>query len=113
MTYQEQFRRSIEDPEGFWGDAARLITWDKDPTTILDRSDLRHPRWFADGVLNTCYNAVDRHVADRGDQVAIINASPVTGSCSGRVSGSLKMRSRMPLASLPLMPCQASNLATL
>jgi propionyl-CoA synthetase len=76
----EQFRRSIEDPESFWREAAELISWDVEPETILDTSDPNHPRWFADGRLNTCYNALDRHLDERGDQVALIHDSPVTGS---------------------------------
>ena len=79
-THAEQFRRSIDDPDGFWRDAAGLITWDTAPETVLDTSDPTHPRWFADGRLNTCFNAVDRHVDERGDQLAIVHDSPVTDS---------------------------------
>ena len=77
----EAHRRSIEDPSGFWSEAARAIEWDRFPTTILD--DHRAPffRWFSDGVLNTCHNALDRHVsAGRGEQAALIHESPVTGT---------------------------------
>ena len=80
MSHAEQFRRSIDDPEGFWRDAAGLIAWDTEPQTVLDTSDPTHPRWFADGRLNTCYNAVDRHLSERGDQLAIVHDSPVTDS---------------------------------
>ncbi len=80
MSYVPVFRRSVEDPDGFWREAAELISWDAPPETVLDTSDPNHPRWFADGRLNTCYNAVDRHVAARGDQPALIHDSPVTGS---------------------------------
>jgi propionyl-CoA synthetase len=75
------YRRSIADPQGFWAEAGQGIDWVKEPDVILD--DRRPPfyRWFAGGRLNTCYNAVDRHVAKgRGDQVAIIHDSPVTGT---------------------------------
>ncbi len=80
--YAEAFRRSISDPEGFWGRAVNGIDWYREPTLVLDRSNPPFYRWFADGVLNTCFNAVDRHVRDgRGDQAALIYDSPVTGTC--------------------------------
>ncbi|HSK98079.1 MAG TPA: acetyl-coenzyme A synthetase N-terminal domain-containing protein, partial [Euzebyales bacterium] len=79
-SYEQQFRRSIEDPAGFWGDAAQLITWERAPGTVLDTADPRFPRWFSDGRLNTCFNAVDRHVDERGDQLALVHDSPVTDS---------------------------------
>ena len=80
-AYEEVFRRSIEDPEGFWAEAAEEIDWVKKWDTVLDRSQAPVYRWFRGGELNTCYNAVDRHVErGRGDQVAIIHDSPVTGS---------------------------------
>ena len=79
-SYEQQFRRSVEDPAGFWSEAAQLISWDQAPSAVFDADDVRFPRWFADGRLNTCFNAVDRHVAERGDQPALIHDSPVTGS---------------------------------
>ena len=79
--YAQEFDRSLSDPEGFWGDAAKMIDWYQPPTQVLDRSRPPFYRWFAGGVLNTCFNAVDRHVRDgRGDQAALIYDSPVTGS---------------------------------
>ncbi|MGO9778225.1 MAG: propionyl-CoA synthetase [Streptosporangiaceae bacterium] len=79
--YAEEFRRSIADPESFWGDAARAIDWDRAPSVILDSSNQPFYRWFSDGQLNTCFNALDRHVRDgRGDQAALIYDSPVTGT---------------------------------
>src|SRR6516162_10486147 len=79
--YAEVFRRSLADPEGFWGEAARAIDWYRVPTAVLDASNPPFYRWFPDGVLNTCFNALDRHVRDgRGDQAALIYDSPVTGS---------------------------------
>ena len=79
--YQEAFRRSLADPGGFWGEAAKLIDWYRDPAAVLDRSNPPFYRWFAAGVLNTCFNAVDRHVRDgRGDQAALIYDSPVTAT---------------------------------
>src|SRR5215831_16744339 len=79
--YAEEFHRSLADPEGFWGEAAKDIDWYRAPTQVLDRSNPPFYRWFAGGVLNTCFNAVDRHVRDgRGDQAAVIYDSPVTGA---------------------------------
>ena len=78
--YEEEYRRSIEDPDGFWGEASRLIDWIEDPTVVLDRSNPPFYRWFVDGTLNTCANAVDRHVeAGHGDRLALIHDSAVTG----------------------------------
>src|SRR6266700_362920 len=79
--YEQEFRRSLADPGGFWGDAAKDIDWYQAPTVVLDRSRPPFYRWFADGVLNTCFNAVDRHVRDgRADQPALIYDSAVTGT---------------------------------
>jgi propionyl-CoA synthetase len=77
--YRELFDASIEDPCAFWADAARAVTWIREPLRILDDSNPPFYRWFPDGQLNTCANALDRHVADgRGDQAALIYDSPVT-----------------------------------
>src|SRR5512135_2217774 len=71
--------RSLSDPEGFWGEVAEHITWFKRWDKVLDDSNPPFYRWFRGGVLNTCYNAIDRHVeAGRGEQPAIIYDSPVT-----------------------------------
>jgi propionyl-CoA synthetase len=79
--YTEAFRQSIEDPAGFWGGAAQGIDWYREPAAVLDSSNPPFYRWFSGGVLNTCFNAVDRHVRDgRGDQAALIYDSPVTGT---------------------------------
>jgi len=81
MTYDEVYQRSLSDPEGFWGEAAKAIHWDKPWDKVLDDSRPPFYRWFAGGMLNTCYNAVDRHVeAGRGNQLAIIHDSPVSNS---------------------------------
>jgi propionyl-CoA synthetase len=78
--YAEAYRRSLDDPEGFWGEVAAQIDWHRAPATILDASNPPFYRWFSDGVMNTCFNALDRHVArGRGDQAALIYDSPVTG----------------------------------
>jgi propionyl-CoA synthetase len=78
--YEEAFRRSLDDTEGFWREAAQQIDWYKAPAGILDASNPPFYRWFGDGVMNTCFNALDRHVAGgRGDQAALVYDSPVTG----------------------------------
>ncbi|CAA9255015.1 MAG: Acetyl-CoA synthetase [uncultured Corynebacteriales bacterium] len=78
--YAEEFRRSLEDREGFWRDAAAGIDWVDPPERILDDSTPPMYRWFPDATLNTCWNALDRHVPTRGGQTALIHDSPVTGA---------------------------------
>jgi propionyl-CoA synthetase len=79
--YAHEFGRSLTDPAGFWADAAKNIDWYQPPSVVLDDSNPPFYRWFPDGVLNTCFNAVDRHVRDgRGEQAALIYDSPVTGT---------------------------------
>jgi propionyl-CoA synthetase len=79
-NYQQAYDQSLSDPSGFWGEAAKLVKWDKEPKTILDDSNVPLYRWFSDGLLNTCYNALDRHVVDgRADQPAVIHESAITG----------------------------------
>ncbi len=81
MSYAEVYRRSLSDPEGFWGEAAQGIDWDKPWEKVLDASAPPLYRWFRGARLNTCYNAVDRHVENgRADQAALIYDSPVTGT---------------------------------
>jgi propionyl-CoA synthetase len=78
--YEDVFRRSLTDPAGFWAEAASGIDWYTEPGTILDDSNPPFYRWFRGGTLNTCHNALDRHVAGgRADQKALIYDSPVTG----------------------------------
>ncbi len=79
--YREAYDRSITDPEGFWADQASLVTWIKKPQKVLDDSAKPFYRWFPDATLNTCYNALDRHVvAGRAERTALIYDSPVTGT---------------------------------
>ena len=81
MAYKDVYEAWRADPEAFWMKAAGAITWETDPTKALDDSRAPLYEWFTDGTVNTCYNAVDRHVeAGRGDQVAIIHDSPITHS---------------------------------
>src|SRR5215467_4626264 len=78
--YAETYRRSLERPEEFWAEAAEAIDWERRWDTVLDRNRPPFYRWFAGGRLNTCWNALDRHVAaGRGDRIALIWDSPVTG----------------------------------
>src|SRR5215472_16514767 len=80
-NYEDVYRRSREDPEGFWGEAALGVAWDRLPEVVLDKGREPFHRWFVGGMLNTCHNALDRHVAaGRGGQAALIYDSPVTGT---------------------------------
>ena len=86
-AYREAYARSIEDPAGFWGDAATAIDWFMKPERVLNDDNPPFYRWFEGGVCNTCHNALDRHVAaGRGDQPAIIHDSPVTGGKIRRIT---------------------------
>jgi propionyl-CoA synthetase len=79
MGYHEVYDRSINDPEAFWGEQAALVDWIKKPSTVLDDSRKPFYRWYPDGTLNTCFNALDRHVAaGHADRTALIYDSPVT-----------------------------------
>jgi propionyl-CoA synthetase len=79
MGYREEYDRSITDPEGFWGEQARRVDWIRKPRQVLDASAAPFYRWFPDGTLNTCFNALDRHVvAGHGDRTALVYDSPVT-----------------------------------
>jgi propionyl-CoA synthetase len=77
-NYQEFHRRSIEQPEAFWGEQAELIYWNKPFESVLDYSKPPFTKWFIGGETNLCYNAVDRHLAERGDQNALIFISTET-----------------------------------
>ena len=79
--YRDDYRRSLTDPSGFWAEAALEIHWNRRWDRVLDDSGAPFYRWFTGGRLNTCYNALDRHVeAGRGDQAALVYDSPVTGA---------------------------------
>ncbi len=80
MNYATAYRRSLDDPEGFWRDRAAELPWFEFPPTILDRDDAGAWRWYRGGITNSCWLALDRHVdAGRGDATALIYDSPVTG----------------------------------
>jgi propionyl-CoA synthetase len=79
MGYAEVYGQWKSDPEGFWMQAAEAVDWVKPPTRALNADRAPIYEWFSDGLVNTCWNAVDRHVeAGRGNQLAIIHESPVT-----------------------------------
>ncbi len=78
-SHADELDRSIRDPSGFWGDAAEDVHWFRLPDRVLDGRDAPMFRWFTGGTINTCYNALDLHVAEgRGDQAALIYDSAVT-----------------------------------
>jgi propionyl-CoA synthetase len=80
MGYREVYQSSKENSEQFWLDAAKAIDWDQFPTKALNDANAPLYEWFTDGMVNTCYNAVDRHVENgRADQTAIIYDGPITG----------------------------------
>ncbi|WP_298887994.1 acetate--CoA ligase [uncultured Serinicoccus sp.] len=81
QAYRAQVSSSLADPRAFWEQAARGIDWIHRPREVLDAGDAPFYRWFPDGTLNVCYNALDRHVVHgRADQTALVHDSPVTGT---------------------------------
>ncbi|WP_353428708.1 propionyl-CoA synthetase [Paracoccus denitrificans] len=104
MGYREIYSAWQADPEGFWMQAAEAIEWERKPSQALFDDKAPIYEWFSDGMVNTCWNAVDRHVlAGRGDQIAIQHESPITLSTKGitykqlqdrvaSLAGALRMR---------------------
>ena len=83
MSYAASYKQALTQPVLFWQQQAERLSWFKTPTQGVDTSESPTGRWFSDGEMNTCYMALDHHVANgRGDQVAIYYDSPVTGSKS-------------------------------
>jgi propionyl-CoA synthetase len=81
VSYRDAHAASINDPETFWGEQAGLVDWFRKPRRVLDADNAPFYRWFPDATLNTCYNALDRHVvAGHADRAALIYDSPVTGT---------------------------------
>ncbi|SAK55093.1 acetyl-CoA synthetase [Caballeronia catudaia] len=78
-TYREAYRRSIEEPEAFWAEQARRIHWQTPFDQVLDASNPPFARWFVGGKTNLCHNAVDRHLASRAQQDALVYVSTETG----------------------------------
>ena len=93
MGYSDVYAAWKQDPEGFWMDAAEAIDWDRKPTRALDDRNAPLYEWFTDRMVNTCWNAVDRHVeAGRGEQAAIIYDSPITDTKATITYSQLKSR---------------------
>ncbi|HZY66972.1 MAG TPA: AMP-binding protein, partial [Devosia sp.] len=86
--YDEMYARSIQNPDSFWAEQAQRLDWIKAPT-IIKNTSFNYPdisiKWFEDGVLNVSYNCVDRHLATRGDQVAILWEGDTPGT-DGKVT---------------------------
>ena len=80
MSYETEYHRSILAPEEFWSEQARAIHWHKQPQKILEYTNPPFRQWFVGGQTNLCYNAVDRHVAERGDQAALVAVSTETNT---------------------------------
>jgi len=79
--FDEVYERSLKDPDGFWGEAAEQVAWHRRWDRVLDDRNAPFYRWFSGGLVNTCHNALDRHVAGgRAEQAALIYDSPVTGT---------------------------------
>ncbi|XP_032522187.2 acyl-CoA synthetase short-chain family member 3, mitochondrial [Danaus plexippus] len=76
--YQKAYRSSLENPEKFWGEVAQEIEWTRPWDRVLDNSNPPFTKWFVGGELSVCYNAVDRHVPTKGDQIALAYDSPLT-----------------------------------
>ena len=88
--YETLYRRSLDDPDGFWRDQARRLDWEREPTVISAASfDPVEIRWFEDGVLNLCHNCVDRHLAERADTVAILFEGDAPGEGRSLTYGAL------------------------
>ena len=93
MTYQDVYAAWKSDPEAFWMQAAGEIDWFRAPTKALFDDRAPFYEWFSDGLVNACWNAVDRHVeAGRGEQLAIIHDSPITHSYRGITYRELQAR---------------------
>jgi propionyl-CoA synthetase len=90
MSYQEQYRKSIDQPGEFWAEAAAQLDWSRKWDRVLDDSDPPFYEWFSGGEINTCFNALDRHcAAGRAPQAALIYDSPVTGQVRTYTYGEL------------------------
>ncbi|MBU0966113.1 MAG: propionyl-CoA synthetase [Proteobacteria bacterium] len=91
--YEDVFQRSLKQPDNFWAEAAEGISWYRKWDKVLDDDTPPFYRWFTGGMMNTCYNAVDRHVENgRADQVAIIYDSPVTDTIRKITYGQLQQQ---------------------
>ncbi len=79
--YDDVYARSLREPEAFWAEAAEAVDWDRRWDKVLDSSNPPFHRWFTGATVNTCHNALDRHVdAGHGERLALIYDSPITGA---------------------------------
>ena len=78
-SYADFYRQSIDQPEAFWTEQAKLIDWHKPFTRVCNDDNPPFARWYEGGQTNLCHNAVDRHLKDKPDQVALIYVSSETG----------------------------------
>ncbi|TKW67722.1 MAG: propionyl-CoA synthetase [Paracoccus denitrificans] len=93
MRYQDVYAAWKSDPEAFWMQAAQAIDWDRPPSKALFDDKAPLYEWFSDGLLNTCWNCLDRHVeAGRGDEIALYHDSPITNSTKGITFRELQRR---------------------
>ena len=91
--FNKIYQNSIKNPEDFWKDISNDIFWFKKPTKILNKSNPPFYKWFEDGVTNTCYNALDVHIDEgRGDRLALIYDSPITGNKKQFTYNELKIK---------------------
>ena len=87
MKYKSVYNQWRNDPEKYWQNLANDISWKVFPKTILNKKNEYLYEWFPDGILNTCYNAVDKNIVEgRGNQVAIYYESPITNSTKKKSS---------------------------
>ncbi len=94
--YSETYKSALEDPEGFWAEAARDLVWQQHWERVLDDDNPLFTRWFVGGKINTCYNALDRHIDEgRGEQIALIYDSPLTDTI--QTMSYLEFRNRVAL----------------
>ena len=93
MAYKDVYSAWQKDPEAFWMEQAGQIDWDRKPSKALFDDNAPLYEWYSDGMVNTCWNAVDRHVeAGRGDQIAIMHESPITHATKGITYKELQAR---------------------
>ena len=105
MGYRQVHDRSLSDPEDFWSEAADAIDWERRWNNVLQSGEGPFDRWFAGGMLNTCHNALDRHVdGGRGEQIALIHDSPVTDTIERLSYRELRDRLRRYKCALHLRP---------
>ena len=78
MSYKAHHERSIQDPDGFWGEQSKLIHWEKPFNKVLNYDNPPFAKWFEGGLTNLCYNAVDRYAKERPNQIALVSVSTET-----------------------------------